>query len=269
METTGSKRYVEQLKKSCLAPEILRLKLGAVVMCIKNSQDKKYVNGSLGVVEDFEPGSDYPVVKLTNGREVTIKPETWELVDGDKRRATLTQLPLRLAWAITVHKSQGMTLDSAQIDLSKAFVEGMGYVALSRVRGLKDLVLDGMNGMALRTSPLARVLDGELRVRSSEAQDQNLKTIEAWKLQEEARKKVSPKPEKTAKKPSWADRLTKMRKEYPNAYKPWVDADDEQLIRLFHGGSGIKELSAALGRHPGSMRARLKKHFGDEVKWKP
>src|SRR5690606_24097067 len=114
------------LKKSCLAPEVLRLKRGAVVMCIKNSQDKKYVNGSLGTVEDFEPGSDYPVVKLTNGREVTIKPESWELVDGDKRRAMLTQFPLRLAWALTVHKSQGMTLDSARIDLSKAFVEGMG-----------------------------------------------------------------------------------------------------------------------------------------------
>src|SRR5690606_15180654 len=85
METTGSKKYIEQLKKSCLAPEVLRLKRGAIVMCIKNSQDKKYVNGSLGVVEDFEPGSDYPVVKLTTGREVTIKPESWELVDGDKR----------------------------------------------------------------------------------------------------------------------------------------------------------------------------------------
>src|SRR6185295_7834832 len=99
----------ESLKRSCLAPELLLLKEGAIVMCIKNSQDKKYVNGSLGVVKGFETGTNYPEVKLLNGRTVTLKPETWELVDGDKRRAQISQLPLRLAWAITVHKSQGMT----------------------------------------------------------------------------------------------------------------------------------------------------------------
>lgn len=262
METSGSKKYVEQLKKSCLAPEVLRLKLGATVMCIKNSQDRKYVNGSLGVIEDFEPLTNYPVVKLTNGREVTIKPESWELMDGDKRRASLTQLPLRLAWAITVHKSQGMTLDSARIDLSKAFVEGMGYVALSRVRGLKDLMLDGMNGMALRTSPAARSLDGELRARSIDTVDVNKGTIKDWHEREEQRKK-SPKPKAKRNGSSWSDKLEKMREEYPNAYKPWPEKEDVKLLKLAAAGNDIKKLSKLLGRHPGSIRARLKKHFGE------
>jgi ATP-dependent DNA helicase PIF1 len=180
MDTHGSKQYVEQLVRSCLAPDVLRLKQGAAVMCIKNAQDRSYANGSLGIVVGFEKATDHPVVELSTGRTITVRPETWELMDGDKRRAQLAQLPLRLAWAITVHKSQGMTLDAARIDLSKAFVEGMGYVALSRVRSLKHLILDGLNGMALRVSPLAKQIDAELRSRSAQALIDHAAHIREW-----------------------------------------------------------------------------------------
>ncbi|NCC20504.1 ATP-dependent endonuclease, partial [Candidatus Saccharibacteria bacterium] len=112
--TTGSHVYVESLQRSVLAPQVLTLKKGALVMAVKNAQDRRYANGSIGTVVDFEPLTEYPIVEFRNGREVTMVPDTWELRDGERKRASISQVPLRLAWAITVHKSQGMTLDAAK-----------------------------------------------------------------------------------------------------------------------------------------------------------
>ena len=103
-------------------------------MFVRNNYEQGYQNGTLGSVVDFEPDGS-PIVKTENERTITVKPEGWIIEDeGYGPIASYSQLPLRLAWAITVHKSQGMTLDSALIDLSRAFEPGQGYVALSRVR---------------------------------------------------------------------------------------------------------------------------------------
>lgn len=261
--TTGSANYVDSLGRSVLAPGVLRLKPGALVMTVKNSLEHKYVNGSVGTVVDFETDTNYPVVEFKNGRVMTILPDTWELRDGDRRRASITQVPLRLAWAITVHKSQGMTLDSAKIDLRKAFVEGMGYVALSRVKNLSNLYLLGINKMALQVSREARAIDRELREKASGDEKQ----FAYLREQAEKRRKGELDQIKIKKKPasSWQEKIAKMRETYPNAYKPWTHEQDEFLKEKFINGVGVKELSKQLGRHTGSILARLKKNFGEEI----
>lgn len=259
MNTTGSENYVATLKRSCLAPDVLALKKGALVMTIKNSPDKKYVNGSLGIVVDFEPVTNYPIVEFkANGRKHAILPESWELRDGDKKRAGLSQIPLRLAWAITVHKSQGMTLDAAKIDLRKAFVEGMGYVALSRVRRLHSLSLLGLNRMALRISEEALRIDKTLRdkaVKDAKRFAHLRKKADKHFVAKESKKKTS----------NWEEKLAKMRAVHPNAYRPWTDKDDDVLKTQFQLGDDVKKLSDALGRHERSIIMRLQKHFGEDV----
>jgi hypothetical protein len=143
MTSTGSKRRVETLMRGLLVPEKLALKKGAVVMFVKNDPQGAYANGTLGKVTGYKYG--YPVVKTNTGKQITVEPATWSVIENEKTVAEVTQTPLRLAWALTIHKSQGVTLDSAFIDLSKTFVEGQGYVALSRVRNLKGLYLKGIH----------------------------------------------------------------------------------------------------------------------------
>lgn len=171
MDTKGKSTLVETLKKSCLAPEELRLKIGTRVMFVKNNNDKGYVNGTLGIVDSFSPESD-PVIRVANGRKITAVRESWMVEEDGKVKAELKQYPLRLAWAITIHKSQGMSLDAAEIDLSRAFVAGMGYVALSRVKSLAGLKLMGFSHQALQIHPEVLEIDRELKERSNDAVDE-------------------------------------------------------------------------------------------------
>lgn len=164
MKTRGDSMLVETLKKYCLSPEVLSLKEGAVVMFTRNNIPEGYVNGTIGRVTGFDKYSNRPIITLKNGRTIYPELAVWEFEgDQDKAGASIEQLPLRLAWAITVHKSQGMTLDSALMDLSRTFEYGQGYVAISRVRSLAGLHITGMNDKAFEMHP--RVVEQDLKFR--------------------------------------------------------------------------------------------------------
>lgn len=178
MQSHGRAALVEALKKNCLAEEELRLKKGAKVMCIKNDPERKFMNGSLGVVKDFD-AEGAPIVELVSGKTVKVLADSWRIEEDGKVRAEITQIPLKLAWAITVHKSQGMTLDAAEIDLSKAFAYGMGYVALSRLKSLQGLRLIGMNPTALLVDESVREHDTRFLASSKKAEEAIKKYDEA------------------------------------------------------------------------------------------
>lgn len=152
MQESGPDNLIETLKRSCLSPEKLVLKKDAVVMFTRNNFNAGYVNGSIGIVNGFT-GSGDPIIHLLNGERVYPEIAKWSIKKWREEKAYIKQLPLRLAWAITVHKSQGMSLDSAMIDLSSTFEFGQGYVAISRVRTLGGLHLTGINDMAFKMHP--------------------------------------------------------------------------------------------------------------------
>ncbi|MFA5994118.1 MAG: PIF1 family DEAD/DEAH box helicase [Parcubacteria group bacterium] len=161
MTATGIDNLISTIRRGCLAPETLVLKIGAAVMFVKNNFERGYVNGTLGRVVGFD-GLGLPLVETAKGKKITVLPEKWSIEEDDVLLASVTQMPLRLAWAITVHKSQGMTLDAVEIDLSKSFEYGMGYVALSRVRTLDGIKLLGINDVALEVNPQVYEFDKQL-----------------------------------------------------------------------------------------------------------
>ncbi len=170
MSGRGSKPLLEVLVKNCLSPETLTLKEDAMVMCTKNNFEAGYVNGTLARVTAFDAGGQ-PIIETTEGRKIVMETTTWDVIEDGKLRASIEQYPLRLAWAITVHKSQGMSLDAAEVDLSRAFVYGQGYVALSRVRSLGGLKVLGMHPNALQVDPKVVNKDKQFRADSETAED--------------------------------------------------------------------------------------------------
>lgn len=141
-EQTGPDQQREFLTRNLLTPATLHLKPGALVMFTVNKNEPGrneplFVNGQVGMVEAVEPGA--VVVKAKTGGVIRVERFTWRFDAQDDSSASFSQFPLRLAWAMTIHKAQGLTLDSAYLDIRAAREPGQAYVAVSRVRSLAGL----------------------------------------------------------------------------------------------------------------------------------
>ena len=183
-KSEGTQKNIEKIFKSSLVLEEMVLKKDAVVMFITNNHELGYVNGTTGVVIDSDKESGLPIVKTYSGSVIRLKLEDWT-IENDKGSITakVSQVPLKLAWAITIHKSQGMTLDSAEIDLSKTFEVGQGYVALSRIKNIDGLRLMGLNDKALSVDPLILHIDDRIKAASQKASDE-ISTLDPTNLEE-------------------------------------------------------------------------------------
>ena len=271
MQSQGGRALVDALKNHCLSPEQLVLKEGAAVMFTRNNFDAGYVNGTLGKVIGFDDGG-LPMVETRDGRSFLVDTIDWTIQDGNKILAKITQLPLRLAWAITVHKSQGMSLDAAIIDLGAAFEYGQGYVALSRVRSLSGLFLERMSDRALLLHPTVVAKDDEFHRRSDMARtrfaalsDEDRATMEKNFLRAIGAKE----PETVEKQLELPvkNRLAQTREKYPNAGRPWTAQDDEVLKDMFARNVSQKEIATHFGRKPSAIHARLGVHGLVEDYW--
>lgn len=260
MVERGPSHYTASLKRSCLSPQTLALKIGARVMFTKNNFEGGYVNGTLGEVVDFTD-DETPVVRLSSGKRVEVTPAEWAMNDGGKVLAKILQLPLRLAWAITIHKSQGLTLEKAVIDLSSAFEYGQGYVALSRVRSFSGLMLLGMNPRSLEVHPEVLRVDEKFR-QSSRFSETVLEEMGQQECLETQKKFIiksggafGEEAEKIKKKRVARSVRSKEKHEKRSTY--------EETLRLFNEGKAIEEIAELRAVTTGTIFSHIEKLYLD------
>jgi len=236
----GPDQLVTVLKKGCLSPEILYLKIGASVMFTKNNPKEGFVNGTLGVVDGFDKISGNPIVKIRSGQKIEVGQMDWSIEENGKVKASISQLPLRLAWAITVHKSQGMSLDEAIMDLSQVFEYGQGYVALSRVRRLSGLYILGWNEQTFQVHPEILEKDKEFRIDSKNVENifSEISQLELKKRQDDFIRACDGKP-----KSAFAEKL---------------DTYTETLL-LWNEGKNAKQISELRKFTEGTILSHIEK----------
>lgn len=159
----GDERFVKSLRMNLPISDTIELKKSALVMIRMNDPEGKWVNGSLGKIVHIDEGQ--LDIRLLSGKTVTIEKSVFRMNDGEgKELATAANFPVSLAWAVTIHKAQGATLDQVKLNLTRLWEPGQAYVALSRVRDPKDLYIGSWEEKSIIADP--KVLEFHRRLSS-------------------------------------------------------------------------------------------------------
>jgi ATP-dependent exoDNAse (exonuclease V) alpha subunit len=164
---TGKDKSVEDFKKNAPIPEKLQLKIGALIMIRQNDPDGKWVNGSTGHLTKIT--RDKLTIELASGRadragrEIELEPTTFQMLDAEGLPvASATNFPVNLAYAMTVHKAQGATLEQLRVDLRGLWEPGQAYVALSRARGAAGLYIEGWDQRSIKVDPVVEAFHRQI-----------------------------------------------------------------------------------------------------------
>ena len=171
------KREVDSLIPNYNIIEELSLKVGALVMLTVNIDvERGLCNGSQGIIEGFEAITGFPIVRFTNRLVRTVKPNVYQ--SAEFPRFTVTQVPLCLAWSLTIHKTQGATLSQIEVDIgSSVFEYGQTYVAISRVKTLNGLYLTNFDPKKIRANPKVKAFYLKTRSNGSQYRSSNIETV--------------------------------------------------------------------------------------------
>ena len=156
IKLSGEQPYIQELKFNLLPIRLVKMKIGCRIMTIVNNPKAGYMNGSLGTITGFKKNN--PIIKFDSREdEITVTKHSFEIQDNinKKKLATAIQYPIKLAYALTVHKCQSLTLDAVDYDLSGTFAPGMAYVAISRCKTLDNLSIKNYDPDLITASPVA------------------------------------------------------------------------------------------------------------------
>lgn len=254
-----------------MTQDSLSLKVGMQVMTLINNVEEGYQNGSIGKIVSL--GSDFVEVRLNTGKYVTVKPYDWEIYGYEVQEEKLEkivlgnfkQLPLKIAYAITIHKSQGQTYSSANIS-PDCFAAGQLYVALSRVQTVEGISLEhDIRYNALKTSSEVKAFYENL-IEDDEQYEiddipENIEDLSVNNQNIDFPKKSSifEKVQNMSDEEASSCYMYRTIKDKPNAYSVWTDEEEKQMLEELDSGMKIADVAKKHQRTTGAIKSRLKK----------